>query len=139
MPLKYLKEFQEFINKGNVIDLAVGVIIGASFGEITKSLVKDVLTPPIGYVLGRIEFRNLAIALPTPTGDPVNIAYGLFIQASINFIITAFAIFWLVKIVNRMKRKEEAKPAVAAEVPADVKLLAEIRDILQQQGTKPVA
>lgn len=137
--MKVIKEFQEFINKGSVIDLAVGVIVGASFGKITESLVKDILTPPIGYVLGKIDFSKLAVNLPTPTGEPVHISYGLFIQATINFIITAFAVFWLVKAINRMKRKEEAKPAPVAEVPPDVKLLAEIRDLLQQQGPKPVA
>ncbi len=137
--MKVLKEFQEFINKGSVIDLAVGVIIGASFGKITESLVKDILTPPIGYILGRIDFSKLAIDLPTPTGEAVHISYGLFIQASINFLITAFGVFWLVKAVNRMKRKEEAKPAPIAEIPPDVKVLTEIRDLLQKQsGNSPV-
>lgn len=135
--MKYIKEFQEFINKGSVVDLAVGVIIGASFAKITESLVKDIVTPPIGYVLGKIDFSKLAIDLPTPTGEAVHIGYGLFIQASINFLITAFAVFWLVKIINRMKRKEEAKPEPIAEVPADVKLLMEIRDLLKKETSAP--
>ena len=141
-----IEEFKEFVNKGNVVDLAVGVIMGAAFGKIVSSLVEDVIMPPIGKVLGNLDFTNLYVPLSDkiPTGialpkakelGPV-IAYGNFLTITINFIIVAFCIFMVVKGVNRMKRKEEAKPAPVAEVPADVKLLAEIRDLLQKQAVR---
>lgn len=147
--MKMVEEFKEFINKGNVVDLAVGVIMGAAFGKIVSSLVEDVIMPPIGKVLGNLDFSNLYIALSdkiTPgmaLGEakklgPV-IAYGSFLTITINFIIVAFCIFMVVKGVNKMKRREEAKPAPAAEVPPDVKLLGEIRDLLKSQTGKPIA
>lgn len=131
--MNVLKEFQEFINKGNVIDLAVGVIMGASFGKITESLVKDIMTPPIGFVLANLDFSKLAWTIPTPDGKGVAITYGLFIQASINFIITAFAVFWLVKVVNRLRAKPP-EPGVPPPKPDDVLLLTEIRDLLKKQN-----
>jgi large conductance mechanosensitive channel len=138
------QEFKEFINKGNVVDLAVGVIMGAAFGKIVSSVVEDIIMPPIGKVLGNLDFSNLyfplsdKIAPGTALAEakklgPV-IAYGNFLTILINFVIVAFCIFMVVKAINKMKRKEEAKPAPVAEVPADVKLLAEIRDLLQSQG-----
>lgn len=142
--MKMVQEFKEFINKGNVIDLAVGVIMGAAFGKIVSSVVEDVIMPPIGKILGNLDFSNLYFSLSekiTPglaLADakklgPV-IAYGNFITITINFIIVAFCIFMVVKGINRMKRKEEEKPAPVAEVPADVKLLTEIRDLLKSQS-----
>lgn len=146
--MSMVQEFKEFINKGNVVDLAVGVIMGAAFGKIVGSAVEDIIMPPIGKVLGNLDFSNLYISLSdkiTPgmaLADakklgPV-IAFGNFLTITINFVIVAFCIFLVVKAINRMKRKEEAKPAPVAEVPADVKLLTEIRDLLKQQsGAKP--
>ena len=142
--MSMVQEFKEFINKGNVVDLAVGVIMGAAFGKIVSSVVEDVIMPPIGKVLGNLDFSNLYIPLSEkiPAGaalaeakklGPV-IAYGNFITITINFVIVAFCIFLVVKGVNRMKRKEETKPAPVAEVPADIKLLTEIRDLLKKGG-----
>ncbi len=144
--MSMVEEFKEFINKGSVVDLAVGVIIGAAFGKIVNSVVEDIIMPPIGKVLGNLDFSNLYLSLSdkiTPGMALVEakklgpvIAYGNFLTILINFIIVAFCIFMVVKAINRMKRKEEAKPAPLAEVPADVKLLAEIRDLLQSQSDR---
>ncbi|MET0182337.1 MAG: large-conductance mechanosensitive channel protein MscL [Caulobacterales bacterium] len=135
--MSILKEFQEFAVKGNVVDLAVGVIIGAAFGSIVTSLVNDIVMPPIGWLTGGIDFSKLAIVLPAAQNvaadaAPVSINYGKFINACISFIIVAWVIFLLVKAMNSMKRKEEAAPPAVAEVPADVKLLTEIRDLLKK-------
>jgi large conductance mechanosensitive channel len=146
--MSMVQEFKEFVNKGNVVDLAVGVIMGAAFGKIVASAVEDLIMPPIGKILGNLDFSNLYISLSEkiPPGaaladakklGPV-LAYGNFLTITINFVIVAFCIFLVVKGVNRMKRKEEAKPAPAAEIPADVKLLAEIRDLLKK-GSGPTA
>lgn len=138
-----VQEFKEFINKGNVVDLAVGVIMGASFGKIVGSVVEDLIMPPIGNILGNLDFTNLYI----PLSDKITagmaladakklgpvIAYGSFLTIAFNFIIVAFCIFLVVKGINKMKRREEEKPTPVAEVPADVKLLTEIRDLLKEQ------
>lgn len=107
-----IQEFKEFALKGNVIDLAVGVVIGAAFNKITDSLVKDVITPPIGYLVNGIKFDELKVSLGKGLGtdEIVTINYGLFIQASISFLITAFVIFMIVKQINRLRRKPEAQP-----------------------------
>lgn len=142
-----LKEFREFIIKGNAFDLAVGVIIGAAFSSIVSSLVSDILMPPIGYIMGGIDFSNYYIDLTAiaakATGDNVAapaslqaaqaaghavIAYGKFLNALINLLIVGFVIFLLVKQVNRLKRKPEDLPP--AQQPDDVRLLTEIRDLL---------
>jgi large conductance mechanosensitive channel len=103
-----LKEFKEFAVKGNVVDLAVGIIIGAAFTGVVQSLVNDILMPPLGWVVGNIDFSQLAIELPvkSASGEPVTINYGKFINAIINFLLVAFAVFLLVKQINRLKRKE---------------------------------
>jgi large conductance mechanosensitive channel len=103
-----LKEFKEFAVKGNVVDLAVGIIIGAAFTGIVTSLVNDILMPPLGWLIGNIDFAQLGIVLPVETakGDPVTINYGKFINALINFLLVAFAVFLLVKQINRLKRKD---------------------------------
>lgn len=134
--MSIVSEFREFALKGNVVDLAVGVIIGAAFNGIVQSLVNDVIMPPIGWLTGGLDFSDLAITLPRSPLAPadaelVTINYGTFITTLISFIIVAWVIFLLVKGINRMKRKEEAKPAVVAETPPDVKLLTEIRDLLK--------
>ena len=129
------KEFRDFINRGNVVDLAVGVIIGAAFGKIVASLVGDVLMPPIGYLLGGVDFSNIAITLKSATGgDPktaVVVKIGTFINTCIDFLIVAFCIFLVVKGFNRLRKKEEAKPAEPPAPTEDQKLLTEIRDILK--------
>jgi large conductance mechanosensitive channel len=122
-----LKEFKEFALRGNVIDLAVGVVIGAAFNAIVSSLVADVFMPIIGILTGGLNFSGLTYKF----GES-SISYGKFIQAIFIFVITAFALFLFVKGINKLKRKEEAKPAPVAEVPADIKLLTEIRDLLKK-------
>lgn len=126
-----VKEFREFAIKGNVVDMAIGIVIGAAFGKIVSSLVSDVLTPPLGLLLGGVNFSSLKIVLTEATnGNPgVTINYGIFIQSIVDFLIVAFAMFTVIKFMNRLKRKQEA-----VEAPAPDKqeiLLAEIRDILK--------
>ncbi|MBK7897438.1 MAG: large-conductance mechanosensitive channel protein MscL [Candidatus Promineifilaceae bacterium] len=121
-----LKEFQAFIAKGNVLDLAVAVIMGGAFGAIVTSLVNDIIMPLIGVILGGTDFTTLAIEV----GD-ASITYGNFIQAIINFLIIAFVIFMIVRSANNMKKKEEPKPA-APKGPSAEELLAEIRDLLKK-------
>ena len=138
-----LKEFKEFAVKGNVVDMAVGVIIGAAFGKIVDSLVKDLVMPPIGLLLGKVDFSNLFVVLkhgaqpgPYLTVDAaqkagaVTFNYGLFINTMISFLIVAFVVFLLVRAINRLKREEEAKPPAAP--PEEVMLLREIRDSLKK-------
>jgi len=132
-----IKEFKTFIARGNAIDLAVGVVIGAAFGKIVSSLVDDIIMPPIGLVLGRVDFSQLFVSLDGKSYDTFALAqaagaptwnYGNFITVLIQFFIIAWAIFLLVKAVNILKSKEDKKPA---EPSAEVKLLTEIRDSLQ--------
>lgn len=108
--MSMIKEFKEFAMKGNVLDMAVGIIIGAAFGKIVSSLVNDVIMPPIGLLLGKVDFSNLSITLmeKTAEAEAVTIKYGLFINTILDFVLVAFAIFLLIKQVNRFKRKEEA-------------------------------
>jgi large conductance mechanosensitive channel len=124
------KEFKEFAMRGNVIDLAVGVIIGGAFGKIVSSLVNDILMPPIGMLTGGMDFSNFALTLKEKTAEApaVTINYGVFINAVIDFIIVAFCIFLLIRGINQLKRKEAAQPAAP---PKQEVLLAEIRDLLK--------
>jgi large conductance mechanosensitive channel len=142
-----LKEFREFAMRGNVVDLAVGVIIGAAFGKIVDSLVKDVIMPPIGLALGRVDFSNLFLVLrdggqPRPyatveaaaKAGAVTLNYGVFFNTMISFVIVAWAVFLLIKAMNRLKREEPAADSAAApEPPEEVKLLREIRDALKSR------
>ena len=142
-----LKEFKEFAVKGNVVDMAVGIIIGAAFGTIVTSLVNDVLMPPIGLLLGNVDFSNLFMVLkegatPGPyetlelakEAGAVTISYGAFINTIISFLIVAFCVFILVKNINRLKKEEEAAPPPAPPEPSnEEKLLVEIRDLLKAQ------
>ena len=146
--MSMLQEFKEFAMKGNVVDLAVGVIIGAAFGKIVESLVGDVFMPIVGAVVGGLDFSNYFLGLSsTVTAGSLAeakkqgavLAYGNFLTITINFMIIAFILFMVIKAMNRMKKKEEAKPAPAAEVPADVKILSEIRDILASRAPAPRA
>jgi large conductance mechanosensitive channel len=135
-----LQEFKEFISRGNVIDLAVGVIIGAAFTAIVNSLVNDVIMPPLGLLLGGIDFSNFFLVLKgnhlptlkaTQDAGAVVIAYGQFINAVIKFVIVAFAIFVLVKQVNRFNRKKEEAPPAPPPPSAEVQVLTQIRDLLR--------
>lgn len=127
-----IKEFREFAVKGNVIDLAVGVVIGGAFGKIVSSLVNDIIMPPIGILLGGTDFSNLSIVLKEAVGEEAQVAinYGAFLTTILDFVIIAFAIFIVVKQMNRLKKKEEAKPP--AKTPEDIELLREIRDSLKK-------
>ena len=129
-----LSEFKDFALKGNVVDLAVGVIVGAAFGKIVDALVKNILMPPIGWAIGGVNFNELSIKLPAGGGKTVDIGYGAFIQTIIDFMIIAFVLFMVIKGMNQLKRKQEAAPAPPPETPADVKLLAEIRDLLAKRA-----
>ena len=134
--MSFVKEFREFAVKGNVVDMAVGIIIGAAFGKIVSSLVSDVVTPPLGYIIGGVDFTKLAITLPAMTEgvEPVTIRYGVFLQATFDFLLVALAIFMLVKLINRLRRAEAAKPPAAPPAPPRQEmLLEEIRDLLKQQ------
>lgn len=130
--MSLIKEFQEFALKGNVVDLAVGVIVGAAFGKIVESLVKNVLMPPIGYLIGGVNFADLAVNMPTPTGKPVLLKYGEFIQTIIDFLIIAFVLFVVIKAINMAKaRLEKQKAAAPPPAPPQSEVyLKEIRDAL---------
>lgn len=122
-----MKEFKAFAMRGNVVDMAIGIVIGGAFGTIVSSLVGDILMPVIGVVTGGLDFSGLAYKL----GD-ATVAYGKFIQATFSFLIVAFALFMLIKAMNAMKKKEEEKAAEPAVPAPDVVLLAEIRDLLKK-------
>ena len=133
--MSIIKEFKEFAVKGNVIDMAVGIIIGAAFGKIVSSLVADVVTPPIGFLLGGVDFSNLAITLKAAAdGAPaVVLSYGKFIQTVFDFTIVAAAIFMMIKGINTLKRKEKEVPAAPPEPSKEEQLLTEIRDLLKEK------
>lgn len=144
-----IKEFKEFIIKGNMVDMAVGIIIGAAFGLVVKSFVADIIMPPIGAAMGGIDFADLKYTLiePIAAGEThpitqievakdipaVTINYGLFINACIALLIQGFAIFILIKFINSMKRKEEETPKEAPKPAQDIVLLSEIRDLLAKK------
>lgn len=129
-----IKEFRDFAMRGNVIDLAVGIVIGTAFGAITSSLVKDVIMPPIGVLMGKVDFSNLKwTMIQAAEGvDAVTINYGLFIQSVVNFIIVAWAMFMIIKAMNKLKKKQEAGAADAPPPPRQEVLLEEIRDLLKK-------
>lgn len=128
-----LAEFKTFAMRGNVVDLSTGVIIGAAFGKIVGALVDNVLMPPLGLIIGGVDFSDLKLVIQAATADTAEVAigYGLFLNATIQFIIVAFAIFLLIKAINKLSAPPAA--AEAAEPPAQEKLLAEIRDLLKQR------
>lgn len=136
--MRILKEFREFAVRGNVVDLAVGVVIGAAFGKIVSSLVGDVIMPPLGLAIGGVNFTSFKLVLREAIeGKPaVTLNYGSFLQTVFDFMIIAAAIFALVKVVNRLKRASEARPAASAAPPPpsrEVELLTEIRDALTKR------
>jgi large conductance mechanosensitive channel len=130
-----MKEFKEFAVKGNVIDMAVGIIIGAAFGKIVSSFVADVIMPPIGVLVGGIDFSKLAFAIKEATGDipAVVISYGKFIQTAVDFTIITLAIFMVIKGINSFKRKEEEAPEASPKPSTQEVLLTEIRDLLKNR------
>ena len=139
--MRFIQEFKEFAMRGNVIDLAVGVVIGAAFGKIVDSLVKDVIMPGVGMLVGGVDFSNLFINLSSTAYETLEAAekagaplikYGVFINNIINFVIIAFAIFIAIKAINKLQRAKPAEPEAPVE-PEDVKLLREIRDTLKQR------
>ena len=141
---KFWADFKAFAVKGNMIDMAVGVIIGGAFGKIVTSLVNDILMPPLGMLIGGVDFKDLKVVLSLPkelqvgtlSAEPATINYGMFIQNVLDFFIIAMCIFLFVRLINRMKKKEEEKPAAPAPKPDDVVLLEEIRDLLKNQNKK---
>ena len=136
-----IKEFKEFAMRGNVLDMAVGIVIGGAFGKIVSSFVEDILMPPIGVLLGGVNFTDLKIVFKQAVMDGENVVtpevalrYGNFIQVIFDFLIIAFAIFMLIKAVNKVNKKKEEAPAAPEAPPADVQLLTEIRDLLQKKN-----
>ena len=130
----FVQEFKAFAMRGNVVDMAVGIVIGAAFGKIVSSFVADVLTPPLGLITGGMDFRDQKVVLKEAQGDvpPVSVSWGLFLNTVIDFIIVAFAIFLVVKLMNSVKKKEEAAlPPAPAKPSREVELLTEIRDALK--------
>ncbi len=129
-----MKEFKDFAMKGNVVDMAVGIVIGAAFGKIIKSFVADVLMPPIGMLMGGVDFSDLSYVLKAAAGEAsaVTINYGMFIQTLVDFLIIAFAIFMVVKAMNSAKKKEVEAPAAPAAPSTEEVLLGEIRDLLKK-------
>jgi large conductance mechanosensitive channel len=140
--MRMVQEFKQFAMRGNVMDMAVGVIIGGAFGKIVSSLVNDVIMPPIGKLMGNVDFSGLFVQLggaekfatlaKAKEAGVATVNYGLFINTVIDFIIVAFVIFLVIKGMNALHKKEAAKPSPPAELPADVKLLSEIRDLLKK-------
>jgi large conductance mechanosensitive channel len=131
-----LKEFREFAMKGNVLDMAIGVIMGGAFGKIVSTLVGDVLMPPIGLLMGNVDFSDLAFVLKPKEGEAeaVTMKYGLFLNTVIDFLIVAFVIFMVVKQINRIKKQEAAAPAPPPEPSKEEVLLTQIRDILKARS-----
>jgi large conductance mechanosensitive channel len=129
-----IQEFKKFVMRGNVVDLAVGMVVGGAFGKIVSSFVTDILTPPLGILMGGVNFTDLKLILKEAIGTQaaVSINYGAFIQSAINFLIVAFAIFTVVKAMNAMKKKEKEAPAAPTDPSKQEILLEEIRDLLKK-------
>ena len=136
--MKLFDEFKAFVMRGNVVDLAVGVIIGGAFGKIVTSLVNDIFMPIIGMIIGNVDFSSLEIKLGEPVEgvEQAAIKYGMFIQEIVNFIIIAFCIFMFIKLINRIQKKKEEAPAPAPEPTKEEVLLTEIRDALNKIADK---
>ena len=133
--MSMIKEFKAFAMRGNVVDMAVGIVIGGAFGKIVSSFVADVIMPPLGMLLGKINFSDLAITLNRASGDvaAVTLNYGKFVQTVVDFVIIAFAIFMVIKAMNTLKKKDEQAPPAPAAPSKEEMLLTEIRDVLKQK------
>ena len=132
--MSMMSEFKSFAMRGNVMDMAVGIVIGGAFGKIVSSFVNDVLMPPIGMLMGGVDFKDLSVVLKESVGEvaAVTLNYGSFIQTVVDFLIIAFAIFMVVKAMNNLKKKEEEAPAAPPKPSAEEVLLTEIRDSLRK-------
>ena len=128
---KLLNEFKEFISRGNVIDMAVGVIIGSAFSKIVTSLVNDIIMPLVGIIIGGLDFTSLSIKI-----NYSEILYGAFIQYIVDFLIIAVCIFTVIKLINKLKKQKPAEEPAPVETPEDIKLLTEIRDLLKEENKK---
>ena len=137
--MSFLKEFREFAMRGNVVDLAVGVIIGAAFGKIVSSLVADIIMPPLGLLIGGVDFKSFAWVLREAQGaaPAVVMHYGVFIQNIFDFLIVAFAIFMAIKLINRLHQKKKEEPKAPPAPSKEELLLTEIRDLLKEQNGRP--
>ena len=133
--MSMIQEFKTFAMRGNVVDMAVGIIMGGAFGKIVSSFVADVIMPPIGFLVGGVNFTNLALTMKEASGDvaAVTLNYGKFLQSIVDFLIIAFAIFMAIKIMNSLKKKEEQAPASPPPPSNEEALLAEIRDLLKKK------
>jgi large conductance mechanosensitive channel len=131
--MSFVSQFKEFAMKGNVVDMAVGVIIGAAFGKIVSSLVSDVVTPPLGFAIGGVDFSDLAVTLGTSpsSGEPIVVKYGTFLQTTFDFLIIAFVLFLAIRAINKLK--QPATPAAPPAPPRQEVLLQEIRDLLAKK------
>lgn len=142
--MKIIKEFKEFAVKGNMMDMAIGIIIGTAFGRIITSLVEDVIMPPFGYLLGKFNFATLKVVLKETeyndagkiVKDAVSLNYGNFIQVLLNFVIIAFTIFFVIKLINIIRQKANDPENRTVPTPKDIQLLSEIRDLLKEQNIK---
>lgn len=134
--MSMMSEFRDFAMRGNVVDMAVGIVIGGAFGKIVSSFVNDILMPPIGMAIGGVDFAQLSMTLKEATEEAaaVTLNYGAFVQTVVDFIIIAFAIFMVIKGMNSMKKKEEEKPAEPPKPSAEESLLSEIRDLLKDRN-----
>lgn len=133
--MSMMSEFKDFAMRGNVVDMAVGIVIGGAFGKIVSSFVSDILMPPLGLAMGGVDFKDLAVVLQQAAGDvpAVTLNYGSFIQTVVDFVIIAFAIFMVIKAMNNLKKKEEAAPEEPAKPSEEVVLLTQIRDSLKNK------
>ena len=132
--MSMVSEFKEFAMRGNVVDMAVGIIIGAAFGKIVSSFVSDIIMPPLGVIIGGVDFTDLAVTIKSATdsAEAVTLKYGAFIQTVLDFLIVAIAIFIVIKLMNSLKQEEEEAPEAPPEPSAEEKLLTEIRDLLKK-------
>ncbi|MEG0281061.1 MAG: large-conductance mechanosensitive channel protein MscL [Morganella sp. (in: enterobacteria)] len=136
--MSFIKEFREFAMRGNVVDMAVGIIIGAAFGKIVSSLVADIIMPPLGLLIGGIDFKQFTVVLREASGSApaVLLNYGVFLQTVFDFVIVAFAIFIAIKMLNKLRREQAEVPAEPEAPPVEQQLLTEIRDLLKEQNKK---
>lgn len=135
---KFIADFKAFAMKGNVMDMAIGVVIGAAFGKIISSLVDDIIMPAISLITGSVNIAELSVQIPSFNGDPISLNYGMFLQNIIDFFIIALAIFIVIRIIGKFRRKQEEAPAAPPAPSKEEVLLTEIRDLLAQQNGQEV-
>lgn len=135
---KFMKEFKEFAMRGNVLDMAVGVVIGGAFSKIVSSLVENVIMPALSLITGKINLADLAVTLPAASGEDIVLGYGIFLQNILDFVLIALSIFLVIKLINRIHKKKEEAPKPAPLPSKEEVLLTEIRDLLKEQNDKNV-